>query len=184
VRSQVRALGEGQFLSSSTNVCVFGNPGTGKTHLVCAVGHELVRRGHSVLFTASVNWDLAYVQFDRQPWPIDRVLAEASLDLNRFLEPHLPDLTKTAAATRRAVFGAVPEQISGVAEEENADLIIMSPRRRRALRHMIFGAITDKVMRLSPCPVLSITEPKPSKTWRGKLLPLYFGGPRPRAAGI
>jgi DNA replication protein DnaC len=51
VRSQVRALGEGQFLSSSTNVCVFGNPGTGKTHLVCAVGHELVRRGHSVFFT-------------------------------------------------------------------------------------------------------------------------------------
>lgn len=128
--------------------------------------------------------DLAYVQFDRQPWPIDRVLAEASLDLNRFLEPHLPDLTKTAAATRRVVLGAVPEQIAGVAEEENADLIIMSPRRRRALRHMIFGAITDKVMRLSPCPVLSITEPKPSKTWRGKLLPLYFGGPRPRAAGI
>ncbi len=51
VRSQIRALGEGQFLSSSTNVCVFGNPGTGKTHLVCAVGHELIRQGHSVFFT-------------------------------------------------------------------------------------------------------------------------------------
>ncbi|MFQ5853452.1 MAG: IS21-like element helper ATPase IstB [Candidatus Binatia bacterium] len=51
VRSQVRALCEGQFLSGSTNVCVFGNPGTGKTHVVCAIGHELVRRGHSVLFT-------------------------------------------------------------------------------------------------------------------------------------
>jgi DNA replication protein DnaC len=51
VRSQIRALGQGQFLSSSTNVCVFGNPGTGKTHLVCAVGHELVRQGYSVFFT-------------------------------------------------------------------------------------------------------------------------------------
>jgi DNA replication protein DnaC len=51
VRSQIRALGEGQFLSSFTNVCVFGNPGTGKTHLVCAVGHELIRQGHSVFFT-------------------------------------------------------------------------------------------------------------------------------------
>jgi DNA replication protein DnaC len=51
VRNQVRALCDGQFLPSATNICVFGNPGTGKTHIVAAVGHELVRRGHSVLFT-------------------------------------------------------------------------------------------------------------------------------------
>ncbi len=30
---------------------MFGNPGTGKTHVVCALGHELVRQGHPVLFT-------------------------------------------------------------------------------------------------------------------------------------
>lgn len=51
VRNQVRALCDGQFLPSATNICVFGNPGTGKTHIVAAVGHELVRRGHPVLFT-------------------------------------------------------------------------------------------------------------------------------------
>jgi len=51
VRNQVRALCDGQFLPSATNICAFGNPGTGKTHIVAAVGHELVRRGHSVLFT-------------------------------------------------------------------------------------------------------------------------------------
>lgn len=28
----------------------FGLPGRGKTHLLCAIGHELVRRGHPVLF--------------------------------------------------------------------------------------------------------------------------------------
>ena len=28
----------------------FGLPGRGKTHCVCAIGHELVARGHSVLF--------------------------------------------------------------------------------------------------------------------------------------
>jgi DNA replication protein DnaC len=41
----------GDFLPAATNVCVFGNPGTGKTHIVAAIGHELVRRGHNVLFT-------------------------------------------------------------------------------------------------------------------------------------
>ena len=51
VRNQVRALCDGQFLPNATNICAFGNPGTGKTHIVAAIGHELVRRGNSVLFT-------------------------------------------------------------------------------------------------------------------------------------
>lgn len=51
LRTQIRALCDGQFLLNSTNVCVFGNPGTGKTHLVSAIGHELVHRGRSVFFT-------------------------------------------------------------------------------------------------------------------------------------
>jgi hypothetical protein len=51
VRTQIARLAEGQFLEGATNLCVFGHPGTGKTHVVCALGHELVRQGHSVLFT-------------------------------------------------------------------------------------------------------------------------------------
>jgi len=51
VRTQVARLAEGEFLEGATNLCVFGNPGTGKTHVVSALGHELVRQGHSVLFT-------------------------------------------------------------------------------------------------------------------------------------
>jgi DNA replication protein DnaC len=50
-RNQIKALAGGQFLAGSSNVCVFGNPGTGKTHIVSAIGHELVRQGHSVFFT-------------------------------------------------------------------------------------------------------------------------------------
>lgn len=51
VRTQLTRLAEGQFLEGATNLCVFGHPGTGKTHVVSALGHELVRQGHSVLFT-------------------------------------------------------------------------------------------------------------------------------------
>jgi nucleotide-binding universal stress UspA family protein len=65
--------------------------------------------------------------------------------------------------------GSVPQQIAAVAEEEKADLVIMSPRRDAGLRHWLFGSVTDQVTRLSPCPVLSIAEPLPSKSWRGRL---------------
>ena len=37
-------------LARQENVLVFGNPGSGKTHLVCALGQELVRNGHRVYF--------------------------------------------------------------------------------------------------------------------------------------
>lgn len=54
VRRQLPALCEGGFVERAENVLVFGLPGRGKTHLVCAVGHELVQRGYQVLFTQAV----------------------------------------------------------------------------------------------------------------------------------
>lgn len=51
VRRQLPALCEGGFLHRAENVLAFGLPGRGKTHLVAAIGHELLQRGHAVLFT-------------------------------------------------------------------------------------------------------------------------------------
>ena len=50
VRGRLPVLCEGEFLTAAVNVCIFGNPGAGKTHLMAALGAELVRRGHPTLF--------------------------------------------------------------------------------------------------------------------------------------
>lgn len=50
-RTSFNALKDGSFLDRAENVLAFGNPGTGKTHLLCALGQELVRNGRTVLFT-------------------------------------------------------------------------------------------------------------------------------------
>lgn len=50
VDRQFAVLVEGDFLDRRENVLVFGNPGGGKTHLLCALGHELVRKGRPVYF--------------------------------------------------------------------------------------------------------------------------------------
>jgi DNA replication protein DnaC len=46
-------LCEGGFVERGDNVLAFGLPGRGKTHLVCAIGYELIQRGYRVLFTAT-----------------------------------------------------------------------------------------------------------------------------------
>ena len=50
VVQQTRTLLEGSFLDRRENVLVFGPPGSGKTHLLCALSQELVRTGRRVLF--------------------------------------------------------------------------------------------------------------------------------------
>lgn len=51
VMHQVRALQDGSFLGRRENVLAFGNPGSGKTHLLCALGQELILQGYKVYFT-------------------------------------------------------------------------------------------------------------------------------------
>src|SRR5205807_4878155 len=50
VVQQVRSLLEGSFVDRRENVLVFGVPGSGKTHVLCALGQELVRMGRTVQF--------------------------------------------------------------------------------------------------------------------------------------
>lgn len=47
---RLRDLADGDFLEDATNVLAFGLPGVGKSHAMCAVGHALIERGHTVLF--------------------------------------------------------------------------------------------------------------------------------------
>ena len=51
VRQQLKVLLEGTFLEHNENILIFGNPGSGKTHLVCAIGQELIRQDKRVYFT-------------------------------------------------------------------------------------------------------------------------------------
>jgi len=51
---QFSVLLEGDFLDRRENILVFGNPGSGKTHLLCALGQEMIRKGRSVYFTPCI----------------------------------------------------------------------------------------------------------------------------------
>ncbi len=56
VRRQIPALVEGGFIERAENVLTFGLPGRGKTHLLAAIGRELIlRQAIPVLFTTTFH---------------------------------------------------------------------------------------------------------------------------------
>lgn len=48
---QFKILLEGDFLDRKENLLIFGNPGSGKTHLVCALAQALINKGKRIYFT-------------------------------------------------------------------------------------------------------------------------------------
>ena len=52
IRQQVKIIRLGALVNRSENILAFGNPGSGKTHLLCAICHELARQGRKVYFVS------------------------------------------------------------------------------------------------------------------------------------
>jgi DNA replication protein DnaC len=50
LNSQISVLLDGSFIDKKENVLAFGNPGSGKTHLLCALGQELIYKNKKILF--------------------------------------------------------------------------------------------------------------------------------------
>ena len=55
--------------------------------------------------------------------------------------------------------GHPADTIVRLARERNADLIVMATHGRTGLGHMVLGSVAEKVMRLAPCPVMTIKHP-------------------------
>lgn len=77
IRQQVKILLDGSFVDRTENILAFGKPGSGKTHLLCAICHELARQGRKVYFTTC---DLIVQQLLRakRDLELDKILKKLS----------------------------------------------------------------------------------------------------------
>ena len=51
VTRQLESLRDGSFLDRRENLLIFGKPGAGKSHALCALAYQLVGQGRKILFT-------------------------------------------------------------------------------------------------------------------------------------
>lgn len=59
--------------------------------------------------------------------------------------------------------GEAAEQILCVARESGCGLIVMGTHGRTGLRRVLIGSVAEEVMRLAPCPVLTVNSPFPQE---------------------
>jgi nucleotide-binding universal stress UspA family protein len=56
--------------------------------------------------------------------------------------------------------GSAADQIANTAATEKSDLIVIATHGLTGWRRFVFGSVTEKVVRLAECPVLTIQKPK------------------------
>jgi nucleotide-binding universal stress UspA family protein len=86
--------------------------------------------------------------------------ANAQRKVNEVIEQRLP---KDARPRGIVTQGDTPTEIARLAEEEHADLIVIATHGMTGWRHLVFGSVTEKVLRLASCPVLTIRQPLEAK---------------------
>ncbi len=83
-----------------------------------------------------------------------RALEEnAELELQRAVE--LEDVALRTSQRRGISAGA---GILEYAEEHDVDLIVMATHGRRGLKRLLLGSVAEEIVRLAPCPVMTIPE--------------------------
>jgi nucleotide-binding universal stress UspA family protein len=57
--------------------------------------------------------------------------------------------------------GDAGREIIRIAEDERANLIVMATTGLTGFKHLLFGSVAEKVVRLAGCPVLTVRGPAP-----------------------
>ena len=68
---------------------------------------------------------------------------------------------RNLSATTVLSTGETPAQaIADYAAKSHIDLIVIGTHGRRGLSHIVMGSVAEKVVRIAPCPVLTVRHPE------------------------
>jgi len=93
------------------------------------------------------------------------------------LDERLIDSDKSGPPTRPVVLTSSSPAFAIVdyATNNSVDLIVMGTHGRGALAHIMMGSVAERVVRLAPCPVLTVKHPEHEFVSRDALVALAHG---------
>jgi len=86
--------------------------------------------------------------------PYEELLESGRSQMRKFLEQHLP--TPNEGIQQAVVLGNPFAEIINYAREKEIDLIVLATHGRSAIASMFLGSTAEKIVRKSPCPVLTV----------------------------
>jgi nucleotide-binding universal stress UspA family protein len=87
------------------------------------------------------------------------------------------DLTDLPIEQTQVESAAPAERIVAYAEDQDIDLVVMGTHGRRGVDRMLFGSVTEEVVRQAPCPTFTVrtdADVEPSKAVGRILVPIDF----------
>jgi nucleotide-binding universal stress UspA family protein len=92
-------------------------------------------------------------------YQIEKYYEEMTQYANQSMEKIEKEMISSDVEVRRFVVqGDAVDEIVQRAENENVDLMVIATHGWTGWRKWVFGSVTDKVMRLAKCPVLTVSE--------------------------
>ena len=86
----------------------------------------------------------------------DKAVRYAQEQLGGLIDPHRIEWEALIAT------GHTADEISRLAEVKSADLVIVATHGRSGLKRFLLGSVTERLMRILPCPLLIIPDPAPN----------------------
>lgn len=121
---------------------------------------ELCRYFKSELCVLHVVSTMHYRQYDFAELQIDpnadELLEIAKREMEDVLPPEIKEELHVEAVTLRGIPYA---EICDVAKQKDVDMIVLGTHGRTGLQHLLLGSVAEKVVRIAPCPVLTVKHP-------------------------
>ena len=122
--------------------------------VAAASGSEMIL---AHVFTEAPHWSEGKVSMEhtRQLFEAGRQWVKTKLE--EWAEPG-----RAAGRNVRTVIreGAPHQELIALATDERADLIVIGTHGRGGLNRALLGSVADRIVRLAPCPVLTVREPE------------------------
>ena len=103
--------------------------------------------------TPSPSYTLTNQLMDQIPQIMGQMTENAHKAMQDLIKNHVGE---RIPADHRVVLGDPAKSIVKLAEDEQADLIVMATHGRSGIKGLFFGSVAEKVVRSATCPVLTM----------------------------